>query len=303
VRAEIEERKKRRILNAFSHYLAPAVVDRLSESDAELKLGGELREITVMFADLSGFTALSGRMPPEELTDLTNRYLSIIVEAVEETGGYVDKFIGDAVMAIWGAPVADRAHARHAAKAALKARRRIEAQHRRDEALQRAGFDAKIALSSGPAVVGNVGSEHRYNYTAIGETVNVCARIEGLSSDYNSPIIVSDDTVRQLGAGFLTHEIDLVRVKGKSDPIAIHAVLKRTIAANEGDRLSITLYADALARYRAGDFAAAAEIWARCVAAGGPAAAPARIMRARAEDFVRRPPELPWDGVWEKQGK
>ena len=120
VRFLVEERRRRRVQEAFSHYLAPSIVDQLAESEAELRLGGERREITVMFADLSGFTALSGKIGPEELMEVTNTYLAMMAEAVETTGGYVNQFLGDAVMAIWGAPVADPDHATSAARAALR---------------------------------------------------------------------------------------------------------------------------------------------------------------------------------------
>ena len=125
VRYLIEERTRQRIQHAFSHYLSPAIVDRLASDTSALKLGGELREVTVMFADLSGFTALSGKVEPEVLTQMTNQYLGYIVESVEATVGYVDKFIGDAVMAIWGAPVADRKHAVNGIRAAMAAAARI----------------------------------------------------------------------------------------------------------------------------------------------------------------------------------
>ena len=115
----MEEGAPGRVQRAFGHYLAPSLVDGLAQGETELRLGGERRDITVMFADLSGFTALSGRIGPEALMEVTNRYLGLIVAAVEETGGYVDKFIGDAVMAMWGAPLADPDHAAHAARAAL----------------------------------------------------------------------------------------------------------------------------------------------------------------------------------------
>src|SRR5207244_4388456 len=125
VRLLVEERRRRRVQEAFSHYLAPSIVDQLAEREAELRLGGERREVTVMFADLSGFTALSGKVGPERLMEVTNTYLGLIVEAVEATGGYVDKFIGDAVMAIWGAPLADPDHAASAARGALWALDRV----------------------------------------------------------------------------------------------------------------------------------------------------------------------------------
>ena len=155
VRLLVEERRRRRVQNAFSHYLAPSIVDRLTEHDAELRLGGERREVTVMFADLSGFTTLSGRLAPDVLMELTNRYLGLIVEAVEATGGYVDKFIGDAVMAMWGAPLPDPDHAASAARAALRALASVRQAKAEADTRAEPGYTIKIALNTGPAVIGN----------------------------------------------------------------------------------------------------------------------------------------------------
>ena len=163
VRLLVEERRRRRVRKPSAIILPRGLVDRLTEHEAELRLGGE-REVTVMFADLSGFTALSGRLAPEELMELTNLYLGLVVEAVETTGGYVDKFIGDAVMALWGAPLPDPDHAASAARGALRAlagvmRAKAEADRRGEPS-----YAIKIALNTGPAVIGNVGAAKRYNY-------------------------------------------------------------------------------------------------------------------------------------------
>jgi class 3 adenylate cyclase/CHASE2 domain-containing sensor protein len=301
VRYVVEDRVRRRIEKAFSHYLAPAVVERLSRDAAALRLGGELREVTLIFADLSGFTALSGRVSAEVLTRVTNEYLGYIVAAVEETGGYVDKFIGDAVMAIWGAPAADPKHAVNAVRAALAAVARVRAEHARAEARGELGYGVKIGVNSGPAVVGNVGTEKRYNYTAIGETVNVAARLESVPGIYTCDVVVGPQT-RELAAGdFFWIELDAIRVKGREAPLALWQPLGPIDAATPEQHALARQYADALAHYRAMRFAEAAAGWDALSAQARDFTAvanPSKVMAVRAHAFAMKPPPEPWDGVW-----
>jgi class 3 adenylate cyclase len=306
VRYLVEERQRRRIQHAFGHYLAPAIVDRLVQEPTALRLGGERREITVMFADLSGFTALSGRVEPEVLTRLTNRYLGLIVESVEATGGYVDKFIGDAVMAIWGAPVPDPAHAVHAVRAALGAVARVGAEHQAAVARGEPGFSVKIGLNSGPAVVGNVGTERRYNYTAVGETVNVASRLEGVPGLYGCRIVAGPRTAELAREEILFRELDWIRVKGRDAPLAVFEPLGE-ISEPSGDQLArVKRYAEALAHYRARQFEEAAALWETLAredsgileqgrTSGQPG--PAATMAKRARHLIADPPNEHWDGV------
>jgi class 3 adenylate cyclase len=256
-----EERRRRRVQNAFSQYLSPFVVDALAESDGELRLGGDSRDVTLMFADLSGFTAMSGRVGPEELTEITNAYLALLVAEVEKTGGYVDKFIGDAVMAIWGAPVSDADHAAHAAMAALGGLAAVLQAKAKDDAAGRLGYAVKMGVNSGLAVVGNVGAPGRYNYTAIGETVNIAARLEGVPHDYDAAIVLGPTTAAAIADRFVLCELDWVKVKGKEAPLDIYELLTAKDRATPEQLAYPAQYAAALALYRAGDFAAAEAAW------------------------------------------
>ncbi len=305
VRLLVEERRRRRVQEAFSHYLAPSIVDRLTEHEAELRLGGERREITVMFADLSGFTALSGKVGPEELMEVTNTYLGLIVEAVETTGGYVDKFIGDAVMALWGAPLPDPDHAANAARGALRAlasvmRAKAEADRRGEP-----GYTVKIGLNTGPAVVGNVGAARRYNYTAIGETVNVAARLEGVPEDYGCRIVIGPGTAAAVADRFVLCELDWIRVKGKDDAFSVYELVGEQSTAGPVERAYPGRYREALERYRAGDFAAAQRLW-RCLAElghqGGAARSPPWVMANRCAELASSSPAR-WDGIFVKTMK
>jgi class 3 adenylate cyclase len=304
VRYVAEDRKRRLIEDAFGHYLSPAVVGRLAEDPSALALGGKTSQVTVMFADLSGFTALSGTVSADVLTKLTNEYLAYIVEQVEATGGYVDKFIGDAVMALWGAPAADADHAAHAIESAHAAVRRIG--EARDRALARGerAFSVKIGLNSGPAVVGNVGTEKRYNYTAVGETVNVASRLESVPGIYGAAVVVGPLTAELARAQVLFRELDWIKVKGREKPLAVFEPLALAARATAEHREHARRYEEALAHYRAMRFADAQASWLQLAeSADASLAGPPRIMAERAATFVKEPPPVPWDGVWVLTGK
>ncbi len=286
VRFVLEEGKRRRIQKAFGFYLAPSLVDRMVESADDLHLGGETRDVTIMFADLSGFTALSGIVGPEELVARTNEYLTLIADEVEATGGYVDKFIGDAVMAIWGAPVALEDHAGKAAHAAVRISERIAAQKALANAAGEHGFAVKVGVNSGAAVVGNVGSEKRFNYTAVGEAVNIAARLEGLPSVYDCWIIFGAATAERVHDRYRLRELDKVAVKGKTEPLQIFEPL------NDANAHLLQPYQEALALYRAQKFDEAIEIWDSLDDG------PSKVMAERARIFLQSPPPQPWDGGW-----
>lgn len=301
VRYLVEERRRRRVENAFGHYLAPSLVARLSADKDDLHLGGETREITVMFADLSGFTALSEKISAAELMAVTNRYLGFIVDCVEAEGGYVDKFIGDAVMGIWGAPISDPNHAMKAVRAARATVERIEAEWRETTARGEHGFTVKIGINSGPAVVGNVGTEKRKNYTAVGETVNISSRLESLPKDYGCTVVVGENTARLAAHAFVFLELDLIRVKGKQLPIAVFEPLIEGAEPAEALKERMGTYGQGLKLYRAGKFAAARTVW-RTIEPG-PCASAAAAMIERCQHYIDNGAPVPWDGVWVRTSK
>jgi adenylate cyclase len=305
LRFVVEERRRRRVQHAFSHYLSPVLVDRLVENQAELHLGGELRELTAMFADLSGFTALSGVLNPTQLMDVTNVYLGVLAEAVQTNGGYVNLFLGDAVMATFGAPVADPAHAANAARAALQAvdsvmRMKADADRRGVP-----GYTVKVGINTGPAVAGNVGAERRYNYTAVGETVNVAARLEGVPPDYGCRIVIGPETAAAIADRFILCELDWIKVKGKEDDFPIYELLAENKSDPSRALAYTSQYEAALQRYRAGEFAAAAELWGHAAELrppGGENESPPQVMAKRCAELLQNPPEI-WDGVFVKTSK
>ena len=301
----VVDRVGRRIRSAFCHYLAPSLVDRLVDSEIELRLGGERREVTIMFADLSGFTALSTRLSPEELMALTNSYHALMVEAVEAFGGYVNQFIGDAVMAIFGAPVPDPDHAASAARAALRVVASVMQAKADADRRGVPGYAVKIGLNTGPAVIGNVGAPERYNYTAVGETVNIAARLEGVPEDYGCRIVVGPNTAAAIGDRFVLCELDWIKVKGKDTAFSVYQLIGEKSTANGAELASLAQYEAGLKRYRAGDFAAAEEIW-RCQAdhpnPGATATSPPLVMAGRCATLKTAPPES-WDGIYVRTTK
>lgn len=291
-----EERRRMHVQKAFGHYLAPELVKRLSEREAMPVLGGEMRHVSIMFADLSGFTALSSKLPADEIVALTNQYLSLMAEEIEASQGYIDKYIGDAVMAIWGAPITVSEHARLAVTCALRIARRIREAHAAATQAGMHGFSVKIGINSGMAVLGNVGAHTRLNYTAVGDTVNVAARLESVPGDYGCMIVVGEQTAASLGDAFILRELDRIAVKGRETPLAIFEPLQQ----GEGTHMLVARYAQALAFYRDRNFQAAMQIWQEMAAQGD---RPSEVMALRARELQDAPPPPAWDGVWRKTAK
>ena len=224
------EHERRQIRNAFSHYMSPVMVERLARDPDQLRLGGETRELTILFCDLRGFTTISEKYDAEGLTSLVNRFLTPITEITLRHGGTVDKYMGDAMMAFWNAPLDIADHAVDAARAALEIKDclvPLNAELAAEAAEQgRAPTPLKIGigLNTGAACVGNMGSNQRFDYSALGDEVNLASRLEGLSKQYDVDIVISGATQARL-AGFTTIELDRIRVVGKTVPVTIHALL------------------------------------------------------------------------------
>ncbi len=306
----VEEKVRRRVEHAFGHFISPLVVARIESDPSALKLGGQAREISVMFADLSGFTKLSTQVPPETLMRITNQYLTYIVEQVEATGGYVDKFIGDAVMVIWGAPAADPGHAVHSICAALETVARILYEKKSAEARGEIGFSIKIGINSGTALVGNVGTEKRYRYTAVGETVNVASRLEGLPSLYGCHLVVGPQTAKLVKNEFLMRELDTVRVKDVETPLTVFEPLVETGRATPDQIDRVHRYEEALALYRDMRFSDAIAIWTSLAqmdptftGTQGEIINPPAVMAERAKTLAATPPDSTWNGVWTRTEK
>ncbi len=295
----VEDRERRWIQHAFRHYLAPVLVDRLAADPGALRLGGEKRRVTVFFSDIAGFTTISERLRdrPERLVEILNKYLTVMTEAVEARGGYVDKYIGDAVMAIWNAPLDDPLADRHAVEAAadcLKALDRFNAEVVVGE-YDMTPIGTRIGIHAGIAVVGNMGSRARLNYTATGDTVNLAARLEGANKEYGSRIMISEDVAANLDGGFLLRRLDRLVVKGKKQPVVVFEVIGGVgeLAARVRD------FHAALDVYDRRDFSAAAAAF-DALSAIDPAAT---VYAARCRHYLSEPPPADWNGAFAMKTK
>lgn len=238
-----ERRLRRDIVRAFRQYLAPELVERLAAEPAALRLGGERRELTVLFCDLRGFTGIAERLKdePERLTQLVNRVLDPLSDEILKRGGTIDKYMGDCVMAFWNAPLEEPDHAGRAVEAALAM---VEAMARLSAAIERepdaAGrpigpLAVGVGVNTGEAVVGNMGSSARFDYTALGDTVNTAARLQTLTRRYDVPILVGDATRAALGDRFAFTAVDSVVPRGRTEPEAVWAVTRSGVAAGPID--------------------------------------------------------------------
>lgn len=298
-----EEARRRTIRNAFSRYLSPVMVDKLASGAGELKLGGERRELTVLFSDIRSFTGLAERFEsdPEGLTQLLNRYFTAMTAVILEHSGTIDKYIGDAIMAFWNAPLPVEGHPRAACLAALGMRRELEALNEalRDDP-ERPGLSLRvgIGINTGECFVGNLGSDLRFNYSVLGDPVNVASRIEARSKSYGVDIMIGE-TTRRAALDLAALELDQVQLMGKSAATRIYALLgDAACARDDGFKLLAKAHEAMLAAYRARDWDGA-EHWLAKSRYLGAAYGLGRLYESYAERIGRYrldPPPPDWDG-------
>ena len=275
-------------LAAFRKYIPADLVRMLVREGVEPRPGGSVRTLTVMFADIAGFTGLSERLG-DRIIPLLSSYLDTMSREVNNHGGTIDKFIGDAVMAFWGAPAVNAHHAVDACRAALACQRSLLASGLVDDSGR--PLKVRIGINSGNMLVGNIGSEFRLNYTVIGDAVNVASRLEGANKEYGTEIIIGEETRRLAGDRVQVRELDRLMVYGRSSGLAIYELLD-VVGGTELPPW-VALYERGLAAYRAQDFAGAMELFRRLLA-DRPADQPARLMLARCSEFLAAPPGKDW---------
>lgn len=291
----VEEREKRKIRDAFSLYFPPALARLVSERPEMLALGGDKRELTVLFSDIRGFTSISERLEAETLVELLNDFLGAMTEVIFAHDGMLDKYVGDAIMAVWGAPLPQADHAARACRAALDMISRL---HSCEDGWHQRGWprlDIGIGLNTGPMVVGNMGSARRLSYTVIGDNVNLGSRLEGLNKLYGTHILASEATIQAAGDAVVARELDLVRVKGKRLPVRIFEIL-----APRDERAA---WAPLIERFATGVAAYRQRQWQEAITAfeavlrlhAGDAAA--QVYVKRCQEMLVNPPEPDWDGV------
>lgn len=282
----VVDSSERYLRRVFSLYLPKAQVDQLVESGGAPALGGEQRVVSIMFVDLEGFTTIAEDLAPEEAAALLNRCFDRLGDIIEGNHGHIDKFIGDGLIAIFGAPVPDPNHAGNAVISASAMLRSLEENPIEAPAGQ---LRIRVGVNTGSVLIGNIGSSRRFNYTVIGDSVNLAARLESLNKAYGTSLLVSDDTVTACGEGSF-REIDLVAVSGRSAPTAVFQPVE--------DSAGATRYAEALALYRQGDFGEARAIFTE-LGNRDPAAA---TLAQRCKTYETNPPP-DWDGVFRPESK
>ena len=294
-RVFFEDQQKRWIRHAFRHYLSPHLVDQLAENPELLKLGGERRQVAILFLDLAGFTSLSEAMSdePEALVRLLNDYLTKFSDLIEAEGGYVDKYVGDAIMAVWGAPINCERLELAAASAAVKCNAALKKWKVDGRASSPAIAQLRIGIHAGDAVAGNVGSEERFNYTVIGDSVNLAARLESANKNYGTAILASEDLVKGIDDSLVARMIDKVIVAGRSQAVRIYEIVgfRDGLSAEIFERLG--LFENALNLYLSREFETALREFDK-IAHDDPVA---RVYSERAKAFAASPRDSDWDGT------
>ncbi len=298
----MEEREKRFIRSAFSYYLSDEVINQLLAHPEKLKLGGERKFITIMFSDLQGFTSLSERMEPEELVSLLNHYLTEMSEIILTNRGTIDKFEGDAIMAFFGAPLDYPDHAQSACFSALQMQKKLKELNQiwREKGLPE--LRARIGINTGYALVGNMGSEKRMDYTAIGDEVNLASRLEGANKIYQSWILISESTYQQAKDYIEARELDLIRVVGKEKPVKVYELLAKKGELDEKMQRLIKLFAEGLKLYRKRKFTEAKSIFQKCLEINANDY-PSQLYLERCQMYIENPPSADWDGVFQLKTK
>jgi len=292
-RLVVTDKGERLLRNSFALYLAPQVIDKMLASKKLPVLGGETRDVTVFFSDLAGFASISEKMTPAELVAFMNEYLSAMTDIIESKGGYVDKYIGDSIVAVFGAPADDSEHASNAARAALGCRARLDELNRDSAAFK--GYDVahRMGLNSGAALVGNIGSRRRFNYSVMSDAVNVASRLEGANKYYGTTIAASEMTVELTGSTFAWRELDAIRVKGRATPVKIYELLAEAGEETPQQAAAATAYAQGIAYWRSREFDAAAKCFERVADVDRPSA----LFLSRANAFASLPPGPDWEPV------
>jgi adenylate cyclase len=292
-RLVVTDKGERLLRNSFALYLAPQVIDKMLASKKLPVLGGETRDVTVFFSDLAGFASISEKMTPAELVAFMNEYLSAMTDIIESKGGYVDKYIGDSIVAVFGAPADDSDHASNASRAALGCRARLDELNRESAAFK--GYDVahRMGLNSGAALVGNIGSRRRFNYSVMSDAVNVASRLEGANKYYGTTIAASEMTVELTGSTFRWRELDAIRVKGRATPVKIYELLAEAGEETPQQAAAATAYAQGLAYWRNREFDAAAKCFERVADVDRPSA----LFLSRANAFASLPPGPDWEPV------
>jgi len=293
-----EEKEKQFIRKAFQFYLTKSVVDQMLKDTSSLKLGGQKKELSVIFTDIRGFTSMSEQLEPEKLAQFLNSYLTPMTEIIFKHEGTLDKYIGDALMAIFGAPLVQQDHAQRACLAALDMSDKLNLLQQQWSAQGLPAIEIGIGINSGPMAVGNMGSEMRFDYTVIGDNVNLASRLEGINKEYGTRIIISESTYLLVKNEIVVREIDIVRVAGKKEPVAIYELRSRRSQLQTPQEEHLLMnFSMAISAYRQQRFSDAITLFENVLKIQ-PNDKCSQIYIKRCVNMQRNPPAKDWDGVY-----
>ena len=296
-----EERDRKWITSIFGKYVSPVVIDNLIKNPKMINLGGEKRNITIFFSDIRGFTSISEKLTPEELVNLLNEYLTEMTSIIIKDEGLVDKYMGDSIMAFWGAPLEQPNHAELACSSSLEMMEKLKELQKKWKEQDISSFNIGIGINSGDAIVGNMGSSSRFDYTAMGDNVNLASRAEGLNKIYGTNIIITENTQNIVKDKFETRKLDVVRVKGKKKPILIYELVSKKGKINKKQIDFIKLYEDSIKLYFEKKWKTAIKSFQAALNIMDDVASNEFIRRC--QEFSKNPPPNDWDGVWEIKTK
>jgi len=297
-----EGRQRRQLRTVFDRYMAAEVVDEIMRNPEAIRLGGEKKELSVFFSDVAGFTSISEKLDPETLVELLNKYLSAMTDVILRHRGNVNKYLGDGIMAIFGAPRGDPNHASLACFAALDSQSELGKRREQWKAEGRPEIHARIGINSGWLVVGNMGSQARMEYTVMGDTVNLASRLEGANKFYDTLILLGPRTYELAAQDIEAREVDRMRVKGKKEPVVVFELLARKGCLSAEQQRVMETYLEGLEAYKRRDFKTAAERFEAALALD-PSDGPSRVYLERAKEYLMAPPSANWDGVYELKSK
>src|SRR3989338_829086 len=292
----IEEKRAREIKAAFEHYLAPSLVAELIKNPQKLKLGGEKKYLTVLFADIQGFTTLSEKLDPQLLTAMTNEYMNEMTEIIFEHGGLIDKYMGDAIMVIYGAPIEDLDHGKHAVETGVAMLKKLKEINEKWENRKLPPFHIGVGANTGDMLVGNMGSSRIFDYTVVGDAVNVASRIEKASRYYKVPFIITEETHKHLSSRHLMRKLDIVQVRGRERGTALYEVMMCDEHELEAKKEFIQFYEEALKFYQKREFEQAL-IQFKNAEEVEPDDEPVQIFKKRCEELLLKAPSENWHPI------
>jgi adenylate cyclase len=290
------------IKSTFERYVSKAVASEISKNSEMVRLGGIKKELTVMFSDIEGFTALSEILPPEEVVKRLNEYFEGMSSAILEFDGTLNQFQGDAIVAFWGAPVPQENHAVLACLAALRCREFLKNLRARWIAQGLPERTFRFGINTGEIIVGNIGSSSRFEYTVIGDEVNLASRLEGANKIYGTQILISDKTYELAGEEVIARELDIIRVVGKTQPVRVYELVSRKGELDDKRRGILEKFRVGVNLYRKRNWNGAKESFEKILELD-PYDKPSQEYLRRCNEYQSSPPPLDWEGVFELRSK